>query len=268
MLSFKKFLIKEEKTVFFSLLEMNPPSIAHQNIIEGTSVKAGVNPAKIYVTPSSENTSDPLCFSEKVKYARKMFPKYGRNIHMNENVRSIKDCAVLLFNESYKQITFVTEKHRRLESKTILEKYNGVKGHHGFYNFQKINIVAVESANLMQKENEIRDLVEAGNFTQFSQHLTETINTNEARKIFNNIRHGMGLKEVTSFKNHIEIESVSTTREKYVAGTLFEQGDQVVDKETEEIGTITTLGSNYIVMETIDGVRRRKWLDAVEKLNE
>ena len=89
----------------------------------------------------------------------------------------------------------------------------------------------------------------------------------EAKKLFNDVRKGMGLKEAKDFKNHIQLEPVSSTREQFVQGKLFELGEQVIVKKTDEVGTITVLGSNYVIVETADR-QTRQWLDAVEKIEE
>jgi hypothetical protein len=48
---------------------------------------------------------------------------------------------------------------------------------------------------------------------------------------------------------------------------LFELGESVIIKKTDEVGTITVLGSNYVIVETADR-KTRQWLDAVEKIEE
>lgn len=47
-------------------------------------------------------------------------------------------------------------------------------------------------------------------------------------------------------------------------GDLFGIGDTVVIKETQEVGTVTVLGSNYVIVETSDNKKYRKWLKDVE----
>ena len=79
------------------------------------------------------------------------------------------------------------------------------------------------------------------------------------------VRRALGLKETKNFRKHIQLQPVSERREAYVAGELFEVGDEVVVKETEEVGRIVQCGSNYLVVES-NGKRLRKWLNAVELL--
>ena len=67
----------------------------------------------------------------------------------------------------------------------------------------------------------------------------------------------MGLKEETSFKNHIELEKVSETREQFVAGEIFNVDEVVLVKKTNEQAVITMRGSNYVIVERADLTRRR-----------
>ena len=60
---------------------------------------------------------------------------------------------------------------------------------------------------------------------------------------------------------------MNNLRESYVNGELFKEGDQVVIKESGEIGTVKRLGSNYVIIEG-SGNQYRKWLDAVELVDE
>ena len=78
----------------------------------------------------------------------------------------------------------------------------------------------------------------------------------------------MGLKEEKGFKNHISLQKVSDEREQYVSGQLFELGDEVIIKETNQVATIAVLGSNYVIIEHHDGSRARKWLNAIEPIKE
>ena len=42
----------------------------------------------------------------------------------------------------FQRITMVVGSDRVTEFQTLLNKYNGVKGRHGFYNFEKISVVS------------------------------------------------------------------------------------------------------------------------------
>ena len=90
------------------------------------------------------------------------------------------------------------------------------------------------------------------------------MNDKDTRKLFNDVRKGMGLKEEKKFKRHVDLGKLNELRENYVKGSLYEIGDTVVIKESEEVGIITVLGSNYVIIETNDKKKVRKWFDAIE----
>jgi len=75
------------------------------------------------------------------------------------------------------------------------------------------------------------------------------------------------LKEETDFRNNVKLDSVSEIREKFVNEDIFNIGDQVVIKETDEVATISHRGSNYVILEKSDNTIVRKWIDAIEALD-
>ena len=68
--------------------------------------------------------------------------------------------------------------------------------------------------------------------------------------------------------SHIQLATVSREREAYIAGDLFKVGDVVEVKESKVIGQIQRLGSNYVIIETYEGLKQRKWLRDVMKVEE
>jgi len=269
--SFRNFLVEEEKTVYFTFGRMNPPTIGHGKLIDTLAKKAGNNPYRIFVSQSTDPKKNPLDYTSKVKFIRKMFPKHARSIMLNRKVKNVMDIATALYNEGYKSATMVVGSDRVQEFQTLLQKYNGVDGRHGHYNFKKINVISAgdrdpdaEGVEGMSA-SKMRSFASNNDFASFSQGLPKRVSNADAKALFNNVRKGMGLKEEKNFKRHIELEPVSETRENYVRGNLFEEGTQVVIKDTDQIGTVIMCGSNYLVIEA-GGARLRKWLDDVEIL--
>ena len=75
------------------------------------------------------------------------------------------------------------------------------------------------------------------------------------------------MKEETDFRNNVNLDSVSEIREKFVNEKIYNVGDQVVIKETDEVATISHRGSNYVILEKSDNSIVRKWIDAIEALD-
>jgi hypothetical protein len=272
--SFSKFLVEEEKQVFFTFGRMNPPTIGHEKLLDKLAKTAGgKSPFRVYLSQSQDSKSNPLSYIDKVKIARKMFPRYGRNIMLNKKVKTVFDALTALYDEGFVNIAMVVGSDRVQEFDILIKKYNGVKGRHGFYNFRKINVISAGQRDPDAKGAEgasatkQREAAAANDFTAFSQGLPKAVSNSDAKKIFNLVRKGLGLKEEKEFKNHVQLEPVNNLRESYVNGELFKEGDQVVMKESGEIGTVKRLGSNYVIIEG-SGNQYRKWLDAVERVEE
>ena len=271
--SFSKFLVEEEKQVFFTFGRMNPPTIGHEKLLEKLARVAGKSPYRVYLSQSQDNKKNPLQYTDKVKIARKMFPRYARSIMLNKKVKTVFDALTALYDEGFMNITMVVGSDRINEFDILINKYNGKKGKHGFYNFRKINIASAGQRDPDAEGSEgasatkQRDAAKDNDFTTFAQGLPKKVSNADAKKIFNSVRKGLGLKEEKQFKNHIQLEPISDLRESYVDGTLFKKGDQVVMKDTGEIGTVKRLGSNYVIIEG-SGNQYRKWLDAVERVEE
>ena len=271
--SFKQYLVEEEKTVFFSFGRMNPPTIGHEKLLDKLASASGKNPYRMYLSQSTDTKKNPLTYKEKIKFARKMFPRHARQILMANNTKTVFDVLVSLYDEGFRKIAMVVGSDRVNEFDVLLKKYNGAKGRHGFYNFMDIKILSAgdrdpdaDGAEGMSA-SKMRAAATDNDFTAFSQGLPKALSNSDSKILFNAVRKGLGLKEETSFKRHIELMPVSDIRESYIDGKLFEVGDSVVIKENGEIGQVKRLGSNYVIIESKSN-KYRKWLDAVEKIDQ
>jgi hypothetical protein len=270
--SFSQYLVEEEREVYFTFGRMNPPHIGHGKLMNVMSAKAGKSPYKVYLSQSQDARKNPLSFEQKIKYVRKMFPKHARNVIMDKKSRTPMDVASKLYEQGYNKINMVVGEDRHTEFTTLLKKYNGQKGRHGFYNFEKINVISSGSrdpdgdAEQGMSATVQREAAKKNDFTQFSQGLPNSMSNKDAKKLFNDLRVGMGLKETKEFKNKVNFEPVSETREKYIEGELFNEGDQVRIR-SGETGTIHRLGTNYVIVDIGEGVRRH-WLDDVQRIEE
>lgn len=271
--NFSQYLVEEERSVFFTFGRMNPPTIGHGKVMDTLAAKSGKNDYKVYVSQSQNSKKDPLSYGDKVKHIRKMFPKHGRNIMIDKKVKTAFDAVVSLYDQGYKSVTMIVGADRVREFDVLLKKYNGVKARHGFYNFKNINIVSAgardpdaEGVEGMSASKQ-RENAKKNDFVSFSQGVSKSMSNSDARKLFNDVRSGMGLKETTEFRNHVSLTPLSEEREAFVRGELFSVGDMVVIKESEEIGKVIQLGANFVIVES-NGREYRKWLNSVEKLDE
>jgi hypothetical protein len=271
--SFKQFLVEEEKTVYFTFGRMNPPTIGHGKVLEALAKKSAKNPYKVFLSQTKDSKKNPLTYQDKIKAVRKMFPRHARSIMLDKKVKNAMEAASSLYDEGYKNLVMVVGSDRINEFSTLLKKYNGKDGRHGFYNFKNINVISAgdrdpdaEGATGMSA-TKMREFARENNFTSFSQGLPKTVSNPDAKKMFNDVRKGMGLKEENEFKRHVQLETVSETREAFVRGELFEVGQDVIIEKTGEVGKIEIIGSNYVIVD-INGNRSRQWPEAIEVVEE
>ena len=267
--SFKHYLIEEEKTVYFTFGRMNPPTTGHEKLMNELSKKSGSNPYKVYLSQSTDKKKNPLDFKYKVKTVRKFFPKHARSVMLNKKVKNVFDAVTEMYNDGFKNITMVVGSDRINEFNTLLKKYNGVKGRHGLYNFNKINVISAGDRDPDADDisgmsaSKMRSLANEGDFTQFSQGLPRNVSNADAKKVYNEVRKGLGLKEQIDYFNKLHFEPVSEKREAYVKGNLFNIGDRVTVVGSDELASVTSLGSNYVIIES-NGKLYRKWLSDIE----
>jgi len=267
--SFKKYLIEEEKTVYFTFGRMNPPTTGHEKLMNELAKKSGSNPYRVYLSQSTDKKKNPLDFKYKVKTVRKFFPKHARSVMLDKKVKNVFDAVTEMYNDGFKNVTMVVGSDRINEFNTLLKKYNGVKGRHGLYNFNKINVISAGDRDPDADDisgmsaSKMRQLANEGNFTQFSQGLPRNVSNADAKKVYNEVRKGMGLKEQKEYFNKLHFEPVSEKREAYVKGNLFNIGDHVTVVGSDELASVTSLGTNYVIIES-NGKLYRKWLTDVE----
>lgn len=267
---FSQFLVEEEKTVYFTFGRMNPPTIGHGKLLDKLAQKAGKNPYRVYVSQSQDKNKNPLQYKEKVKHVRKMFPKHARSVMVNNKVKTAIDVAVALYDEGFRNLVMVVGSDRIREFDVLLNKYNGKDSRHGFYNFNKINVISAgerdpdaEGVEGMSASKQ-RDNAKQNDFTSFAQGLPKAMSNPDAKRLFNAVRKGMGLKEATEFKNHVQLEPVSDLREAYIKDGIYKVGDEVVMLKHDIVGNIQHLGANYVIVES-KGETWRVWLNDIEK---
>ena len=269
--SFKSYLIEEERTVFFTFGRMNPPTTGHEKLMNELAKKSGKHSYRVYLSQSVDKKKNPLDYGTKVKTVRKFFPKHARQVMLDKKVKNVFDAVTEIYNDGYKNVSMIVGSDRVNEFTVLLKKYNGVKGRHGLYNFKKINVISAGDRDPDADDvsgmsaSKMREAASDGDFTKFSQGLPRNVSNSDAKKVYNEVRRGMGLREQKEYFNKLHFEPVSEKREAYVQGSLFNIGDSVTVVGSDELARVTSLGTNYVIIEQ-NGKFFRKWLDSVELL--
>lgn len=271
--SFGQFITEETKEITFAFGRFNPPTNGHEKLFDTIKKLSRGGQFRIYASKSNDPKKNPLNFKTKIKFLRKMFPKYARNIMGDSDIRTVFDIVVKLYDQGFTKATMVVGEDRLNEFEKLLNKYNNVEGRHGFYNFE--GGVKVVSAGQRDPDSDdvtgmsaskLRAAASANDFELFSKGMPKGFTGTQ--DLFNALRTAMGLKESYNHRKHIQLAPASEEREAYIEGKLFIESDLVTIKETNEVGEVIMCGTNHVLVEFEDGSKKKFWLDAVEKIDE
>ena len=240
---FKQFREEKIKAAVFTFGRFNPPTTGHEKLLIKVASLAIGNDYRIFVSQSDDEKKNPLKYKEKVQLMRKIFPKFGRNIVLDNKIKNAIDALVYLYDQGYTKATMVVGADRISDFKKLLTKYNGVKARHGFYDFPDgISIVSAGERDPDADDvsgmsaSKMRAAAIEGDFKSFANGLPKSYGDKLA--VFNLLRKRMGLKEMTSFRKHIELKKTDI-RERYIAEDVFLVGDKF----------LTTRGEMHSVVE-------------------
>ena len=269
MRSFKQYIAEETGVATFTFGRFNPPTIGHLKLLDAVKETASGGKYYVYASASNDAKKNPLKYEDKIKYMRKMFPTHARNIILDKSKRTVFDILVDLYDKGYSQVNMVVGSDRVPEFKALTNQYNGQKARHGFYKFKAINIVSAGERDpdgdtvAGMSASKLRAAAAENDFAAFSKGMPSSFK--DVQSLFNDVRSAMGLSESFSFRQHIEFKPVNKEREAFINGDLFNEGDKIKIKESNEVGFIQKLGSNYVIIES-NGRKSRKWITEVEKI--
>ena len=268
------------KSFAFTFGRFNPPTIGHEKLIKKVASQ-GMD-FKIFLSRSQDTVKNPLSPSDKLKYMTKIFKSYASNIMVMPS-NMVLELATKIYNMGYRAITMVVGSDRVREFENILKKYNDEKNRHGYYNFDKINVVSAgerdpdEEGVTGMSASKLRDYVKRGDFKNFKRGVPGNLSDNEIKQLFFDIRKGMGL---TTFVGDTEDESAwdayggtdmkpiasletfeaQQVRDLYIREMIFNIGEQAHNCKSDIKGKVIRRGTNYIVLEDTNNNLHKSWI--------
>jgi len=212
-----------QKSVVVTFGRFNPPTKGHEEnfrFLKKLAQKTGGDFA-IYTSSSQDKKKNPLTYKQKIKYLRKMFPSFARNIIEDPAIKTIIDIVHAKYKEGYTQLTLVVGEDRLKQFKEMLLKYNGKATTRNYFKFDKIDVVSSGGRTKGISASAMRQAAVDDDYATFQEGMPSGFN--DATNLFNDVRVGMGLKPSTK----IEEEAYSEAREKYIQGQLFPVGSIV-----------------------------------------
>ena len=256
------------KSIAFTFGRFNPPTSGHEKLIKKVaSIRADT--FKIYLSRSNDPKKNPLSPRTKLTHMKFMFPKYSRNIEIN-NTNMILDIASRLHNQGYTEIFMVVGSDRVREFETILNKYNDVRSRHGYYNFDNINVVSAgerdpDSDGVSgMSASKMRDAASKDDYNTFKRGVPTGYRN--ADDLFKDVRKGMRL--VASMEYDTNFRPIKTLqefeqnqiRDLYIREMIFNIGDKIKYIKEDIDGKVIRKGTNYIVLEDNNNNLHKAWI--------
>ena len=192
--------LKTSKVIAFG--RMNPPTAGHEKLVNKIHDEADTRKASheliLSNSHASKDGSNPLPPDVKLKFAKHAFPK--TNITVADKTRpTVLHHASHAYEQGVRHLVLAGGEDRK-PMHELLQKYNGQKGAHGYYNFDKIEFTNAGKRDEKAKGTEgisgtkLRGLASAGNQKEFESHLSSQMKPEHKTELYHALRHHMGVK--------------------------------------------------------------------------
>ena len=184
-------------TVVFTFGRFNPPTVGHEKLIKKVADVAGDSDFFIYAGSTQNSTKDPLPHKAKVKWMKKVFPKYSRNIVSNSKAKDVFGVLVELYGKEYTDVVMVVGSDRVSDFRNLLNKYNGKQERHGYYEFNTIKVVSagVRDPDAIGVEgmsaSKMRKAVKVGDVDSFKLGVPNSVGDSVKADLFNVVKKYM-----------------------------------------------------------------------------
>jgi len=263
MRSFRE-LTEAKEVAVFGFGRFNPSTIGHEAVIEKIASVAKSNPFFIYPSHTT-GPKDPLKHSLKIAWMRKMFPKYKKNIIVDNNAKTAIQIAEKLYKDGYKNLIMVAGSDRVKEFDTLLQRYNDAPDKKGnqLFKFDSIKVVSAGERDpdadgvAGMSASKLRKAASDGKFDEFKKGIPDTLNDADKKKYYFAVRKGMGIREEREMGDDYD-----SLRDAYLTGKIWNVGEVVEAKGLE--GEVVRKGTNYLSFMTEDGKVHKAWLHEIE----
>ena len=253
MKTFKQFTEAKTKPITFAFGRFNPPHTGHLKLLDKVKKVAKGGEYKIYASQSQDAKKNPLSFKDKIKYMKAMYPTHAKHISTDVKLKTAFHIMPALYEQGYTEVNFVVGSDR-METFERLKIYDGDKSNKlGFYTFPDgINIISAgardpDSEDLVSamSASRLRGAAADGDLKAFMLGVPKGFKL--GKELFNSIRTGMNMKAITTFREHVKLPIVSSVREEYVKGNIFNGGDRVCNVKQNIVREVAARKTNYIV---------------------
>jgi len=258
------------KSFAFTFGRFNPPTIGHEKLLQ--KVASLGSEYKIFLSRSQDAIKNPLSPSDKLKWMTTIFKPYASHILVMPT-NMVLELATKIYQLGYTNITMVVGSDRVREFDSILNRYNGERNRHGFYNFEKINVVSAgerdpdEEGVTGMSASKLRNYASKGDLKNFKRGIPGNLTEKQKNELFFDVRKGMGLSvslaaeyEPTEMPKTLQQFETQQVRDLYIREMIFNIGEQAHNVNLDVKGKVVRRGTNYIVLEDINNNLHKSWI--------
>ena len=193
----------ELNTAVFTFGRFNPPTIGHARLVD--MIKRQPGKPYVFLSHTQKPKTDPLSYGQKLTYAKTSFPDVTIGDY---EVKTVIQALQKLESLGYSNVIMIVGSDRVDQFKEFVPKYNGKD-----YKFDSIKII---SAGERDPDSEGVEGMSASKMRKFAvdkdfeNFKTGVINKADAKKMYDEVRAGMGLSEVkkTMIKRIMDADEV------------------------------------------------------------
>jgi hypothetical protein len=201
-MKFIDFLTEQtEKHAVLAFGRMNPITSGHQTLINKVKDVAQDYGAShhIVLSHTTDPKKNPLTGAQKLKHAKRAFPKTNFSVANAEHPTFLQQAAKL-HKQGVTHLHMVGGSDRVEEFHNLLHKYNGKKKG-SLFNFKDIQVHSAGERDpdaegvTGMSASKMREHASKGNYKEFRKGTPSTMADEHAKALYNDVRKGMGIKE-------------------------------------------------------------------------
>ena len=180
---------------------MSPPTTGHEVLVNKVKDVAQEHGAShsVVLSHTQDKDKNPLSSADKLKHAKRFFPKTNLSTSSKESPTFLSHAAEL-HKKGVTHLHMVAGSDRVAEYKKKLAQYNG-KGEGKLYNFKKITVHSAgerdpdAEGTTGMSASKMRGHASSGNFKEFKKGVPAHVPEHHAKEMYHDVRKGMQVKE-------------------------------------------------------------------------
>jgi hypothetical protein len=202
-MKFRDFITEasKENHAVLAFGRMNPPTTGHEVLVKKVHdvAKEVGGSHHVVLSHSQDAAKNPLSAEQKVKHAKRFFPKTNVSVSDKEHPNFLTQAAKL-HKQGVTHLHMVAGSDRTEEYHKLLHKYNGT--HKGaLFNFKHIKVHSAgerdpdAEGTTGMSASKMRSHATTGNFKEFKKGIPAHVKDSHAKELYNDVRKNMGVKE-------------------------------------------------------------------------